>query len=50
MLIQEVAAVVREWRTHFDECGVLPSEAEKIARAFRNPRDIGLDELIKSSQ
>lgn len=40
--INEIASVVREWRTYFDELGVPPSECDKVASAFRNPKDIGL--------
>ncbi|SIO00593.1 type II toxin-antitoxin system HipA family toxin [Paraburkholderia phenazinium] len=40
--INEIASVVREWRTYFDEFGVPQSECDKVASAFRNPKDIGL--------
>ncbi len=40
--INEIASVVREWRTWFDEYGVPQSECDKVASAFRNPKDIGL--------
>lgn len=49
-LIHEVVSVVREWRIHFDEMGVPAAETEKIAPAFRNARDIGLDKLDKNKR
>jgi serine/threonine-protein kinase HipA len=46
--INEIATVVREWRTCFAEFGVPQSECDKVAIAFRNPKDIGLS-LLNSS-
>ena len=43
--INEIATVVREWRTYFDEFGVPQNECDKVASAFRNPKDIGLSLL-----
>jgi len=44
-IIHGIAAIVREWRTHFDAFGVSATEADAVSTAFRNPRDIGLEAL-----
>lgn len=41
-IIDRVASVTREWRVHFEELGVDPSQCEKIESAFRRPRDVGM--------
>jgi len=46
-IIVRVAAVVREWRMHFEAFGVSVAECDKIASAFRKPRDIGLRAVEK---
>ncbi|MFZ4539001.1 type II toxin-antitoxin system HipA family toxin [Propionivibrio sp.] len=42
-IIDRVARVTREWRVLFDELGVPSADCDKVASAFRRPRDIGLD-------
>lgn len=44
-IIDRIAGVVREWRTGFREFGVGDDEADKVASAFRRPRDIGLTKI-----
>jgi serine/threonine-protein kinase HipA len=41
-IIERVASVTREWRVVFDELGVPARECDKIASAFRRPKEIGL--------
>jgi serine/threonine-protein kinase HipA len=41
-LIEDVAAITREWRNVFDELGVPPEESAKVAFAFRQPSQVGL--------
>lgn len=41
-IIDGVSRVTREWRVLFEELGVPAIECEKVASAFRRPRDIGL--------
>jgi serine/threonine-protein kinase HipA len=47
-IIERVSATVREWRTHLESAGVSPAQCDLIQTAFRNPRDIGLDEITKT--
>lgn len=42
-IIARVAMVTREWRVSFDELGVPEVECDKLASAFRRPREIGMD-------
>ena len=42
-IIDRIARVTREWRIHFEELGVSENDCDKVASAFRHPRDIGLD-------
>lgn len=42
-IIDRVARVTREWRVLFDELGVPDAECEKVASAFRRPREIGIE-------
>jgi serine/threonine-protein kinase HipA len=47
-IIQQLSAVVREWRIYFEEFGVPKRECDKIASAFRKPQAIGLREVEKT--
>jgi serine/threonine-protein kinase HipA len=47
-IIKELSAIVREWRMHFDALGVPAAECEKVASAFRKPKDIGLRAVEKA--
>ena len=47
-IIQHLSAVVREWRTYFEEFGVPKGECDKIASAFRKPQAIGLRDVEKA--
>lgn len=47
-IIERVSAAVREWRTHLESAGVSPAQCDLIQTAFRQPRDIGLDEVTKT--
>src|SRR5262249_45534760 len=40
-IIKDLSAIVREWRMHFEAFGVAVAECERIASAFRKPKDIG---------
>ena len=42
-IIDRVAKVTREWRVYFEQLGVPASECDKVAAAFRRPREIGMD-------
>ncbi|MDP2792833.1 MAG: HipA domain-containing protein, partial [Sulfurisoma sp.] len=46
-VIDRVASVTREWRTVFEEMAVPAADCDKVASAFRRPRDIGLDTVGK---
>lgn len=41
--IDRIASVTREWRMIFEELGVPASECDKVASAFRQPREIGME-------
>lgn len=41
-IIERVASVTRQWRTVFEELGVPTQECDKVASAFRRPREIGM--------
>jgi serine/threonine-protein kinase HipA len=41
-IINKLATVVREWRGYFEQSGVPTAECDKVAAAFRKPREIGL--------
>jgi serine/threonine-protein kinase HipA len=45
-IIERISAVVREWRTVFNELGVSDTECDKVASAFRKPHDMGLDAVL----
>jgi serine/threonine-protein kinase HipA len=47
-IIARVSAEVQQWRTHLESAGVSPAQCELIQTAFRRPRDIGLDEILKT--
>lgn len=40
-VIERVARIVREWRTRFEALGVPPEQCDRVASAFRSPRDVG---------
>lgn len=44
-IIDRVAAVTREWRMFFEEFGVPAAECDKVATAFRRPREIGMETI-----
>lgn len=44
-IIEKMASIGREWRVFFKKMGVPTAECNKIASAFRNPKDIGLKEI-----
>lgn len=41
--IDRVARVVWQWRTRFEAMGVPPIECDRVASAFRRPRDVGFE-------
>jgi len=41
-----IATMVREWRVYFEAAGVSPRDMERVASAFRHPRDLGLEKLL----
>jgi serine/threonine-protein kinase HipA len=47
VIIDRVARCVRQWRQHFEELGVPPSECELVQSAFRHPKEVGWDEVAK---
>lgn len=48
-IIGQLASVVREWRTYFERDGVPRAECDKIASAFRKPKELGLPRVEKRS-
>jgi serine/threonine-protein kinase HipA len=42
-VVERVASVVREWRTRFEALGVPSAQCDRVASAFRRPRDVGLE-------
>lgn len=40
-IIDAVGKVVRQWKGYFEEAGVPGAEIDKVARAFRSPREAG---------
>lgn len=49
-IIDRVAAVTREWRGVFEELLVPGPDCDKVASAFRRPKDIGLGKVEKAHQ
>jgi serine/threonine-protein kinase HipA len=49
-IIDRIAATTREWRMVFEAAGVPGADCDKVASAFRRPRDIGLDVVGKALQ
>lgn len=47
-IIEQLAAVVREWRVYFEAFGVPATECKKISTAFRNPKDLGLRRIARA--
>lgn len=47
-VIERVASVTREWRVVFEELGVPEAECDKVASAFRRPREIGMEFVEKA--
>ncbi len=45
-IIERISAVTREWRTVFNQLGVSDAECDKVATAFRKPRDVGLEAAL----
>lgn len=41
-IIERVASATREWRVFFEELGVPEQECNKVASAFRRPREVGM--------
>ena len=46
-IIDRIWRAVRQWRPHFEHCGVPPTQIETIAPAFRHFDDIATSELRK---
>ncbi|MBS1209697.1 MAG: hypothetical protein H6R19_2095 [Proteobacteria bacterium] len=44
-IVQHIAAVVREWKQRFEELGVPGEQIDRVASAFRHPRELGLEAL-----
>ena len=40
-VIGRVSGVVREWRSRFEALDVSPKQCDRVASAFRHPRDVG---------
>ena len=40
-VVDRISSAVREWRTFFEAAGVESGECDKVASAFRKPRDLG---------
>lgn len=47
-IIERVASIAREWRGVFEELGVPEAECDKLASAFRRPREIGMEVVEKT--
>lgn len=46
-IVERISTVTREWRIAFNEMGVSDVECDKVASAFRKPRDIGLEAALQ---
>lgn len=44
-IVDRVCSVVREWRVHFEQAGVPGEDIDRVATAFRHPREVGGDAL-----
>lgn len=44
-IIERIAAVVREWKTHFEADGVVGLDIDRVATAFQHPRELGLGQI-----
>jgi len=44
--IGRISSIVRDWRVYFEAAGVSVRDMERVASAFKRPRDLGLDELL----
>lgn len=47
-IIERVASITREWRVLFEELGVPEVECDKVASAFRRPKEIGMEVVEKA--
>ena len=45
-IIERVGLVVREWRVYFEQAGLPATDIERVASAFRPPRDIGMNHAL----
>jgi serine/threonine-protein kinase HipA len=45
-IVERISAITREWRTVFNQLGVSDVECDKVATAFRKPRDVGLEAAL----
>ena len=46
-VVERIASVMRRWKQFFEEYGVPGREIKNVASAFRKPKDIGLDHVMK---
>lgn len=47
-IIDRVAGVARQWRERFETMGITTAECDKVAPAFRRPRDVGLRDVERT--
>lgn len=47
--IQQIANVVREWKTWFESVGVAGRDIDAVASAFQHPRALGLEKLLRKT-
>jgi serine/threonine-protein kinase HipA len=47
-IIDRVASVTRQWRTFFEELGVPAQECDKVASAFRRPKEVGMEIVARA--
>lgn len=49
-IIDRIASVTRQWRMIFEELGVPAPTCDKVACAFRRPREVGIEVVQKTLQ
>lgn len=49
-IIDRIASVTRQWRMIFEELGVPAPTCDKVASAFRRPREVGIEVVQKTLQ
>lgn len=48
--IDRISCVVRGWKTVFEHAGVKADDIARVASAFRKPRELGLEDVLKAKR